>query len=490
MPSTTKSRRTRSNYAWLLLLIASCATDLTSSSSLPISSTHKSLRERPFCTESIANFMQQRCGSSIGSDGIAVWAYEGCLTDPITGKVVAEVEGLELVKPLPVIAYSSDNTTQSLLGNLAVRNLLFPRGNQVSFERNWDSAMTILSRRLFCYRHPASGKDNGKLLTSVRLRPDGPLRQLSSLENVAVYDSAVTYISRNEGREMVVFSERGSGIVDGGLNHHVDAIKSHVVMGSTQSNPSENHHMPLGFDFTIHARKESDPSLPPMDLSNENEAVISPRRSRLIQFGKSSESESGRKYDSVRETYSYSFDNPNEDKNRRGTDEHGVLNWVQNKLTSKSKARHSTTKDSSQETFPRCTVRYTRYGEAPPWYAPGRMCTLELKGERIVLSQSMPYSVETDVANEVSSDNISKYLPPLVRSAARKCRPSFWSGWPEEMSCDRAVRSFCTDCQDSVIYDALDEQQTHRLTRAHDALAKLQRAAERMKKSVIHVVEQ
>jgi hypothetical protein len=37
-----------------------------------------------------------------------------------------------------------------------------------------------------------------------------------------------------------------------------------------------------------------------------------------------------------------------------------------------------------------CSVRYTRYGECPPWYGVGKMCTLELVGHRVPSVRDAP----------------------------------------------------------------------------------------------------
>jgi len=48
-----------------------------------------------------------------------------------------------------------------------------------------------------------------------------------------------------------------------------------------------------------------------------------------------------------------------------------------------------------------CAVHYTRYGEAPPFYAPGKMCTLELLGRRISSVTDAPPLAATLAATRV-----------------------------------------------------------------------------------------
>jgi len=414
---------------------------------------------QPFHADVISNFLNHRCGT-FNDSGPSIWAYEGTLTDPLSGKVIAEVEGLELVKQLPMMtSRSSKSSDKALLNNLCTENILFPKGKTQS---SWDTATTILSRKLFCYRQPSSMNDasSGKvdseskfspsksLLTSLRLRPDGPLRHLSPLENMAVYDSAITYISRNNGREMVVFSEFGgkTDVDEIGNGYDVCDGKKHYVMGSAQCGRDAS-----SFSFAIQALKgtlDSDgdhvPMLPPLkhrSSDGSNEVVISPPRSRLLQFGKGDESSGGngaaseRKYRSVRESYSYSMQESNE------------------------------ASDIPEE--------------APPWYAPGRMCTLELHGRRL-------------------ADNVSttQDLSPLLSWAASQCKPSFWSGWPaisqtntivkEKELAHQAVRLFSSESRRFILpKDLRDTEGASWVSVAENTLSRAQSRLKRLSKSFI-----
>lgn len=387
-----------------------------------------------------------------------MWSYEGTLTDPATGKVVAEVEGLELVKSLPVIESSrtpgdKDNgPALTILGNLSVKSLL--RSQPQTTNPPWDTAVTVLSRRLFCYRRPSANTSNAasplphspeenrefspynSLLTSLRLRPDGPIRRLSPIENIAVYDSAVTYVSRNGGREMAVYSERGGrgSIGEDGNIVDIDNPKGYVI-GSAQSTTPSGDQSSTGFDFAVHGRRgtlalgdnveSGGPMLPPLkfQVGSDDEVTISPPRSRLLQFGKGDGGSSDRKYGSVRETYTYSFDRGDltskNDGNQNGI---GIFGRMKKQMALRRKA-------IDEELRPQlpCSVRYTRYGEAPPWYAPGRSCTLELQGKRIALPSSVAFPSQNEGAANRSVSSL--HLPALSNWAAGKC--NFWSGWPD-----------------------------------------------------------
>jgi len=504
----------------------------------------------PFGADTIANFLRNRCGPTEANESPALWLYEGTLTDPMTGKVVAEVEGLELVKPLPMIEPSqlSDDYDQlMLLNNLSAKDLLCPQQtNPTSCIPPWDSATTILSRRLFCYRRPSSNSKNDdpngtshsntetkqfspykSLLTSLRLRPDGPLRHVSPLENIAIYDSAITYISRNKGREMVIFSEHGGrgGIAENEDINDRDSVKNYI-MGSAQTDTSASRKGQSSsvFDFAVRAQRgtlnskseSGGPMLPPLKIFSSNqigsdEVIISPPRSQMLQFGKGdgNGSSSDRKYGSVRETYSYSFDHNMEGGDGLPRSSEASRNKLNFFGRMKEQIGRKTTIEEERQPQTQCSVRYTRYGEAPPWYAPGRSCTLELRGKRIAL----PSSITLPGGNEgaVNHLELSQHLPPLPSWAAFKC--NFWSGWPtifsshdrttestdlmrqyyqlpprsEKELAGQAVELFCNEKRLSIgpldDYPAADRKQW--LSSTENALSKMQTCIRRISKSFI-----
>jgi hypothetical protein len=223
---------------------------------------------------------------------------------------------------------------------------------------------------------------------------------------------------------MIVLSERGGIIAESSNDHHEkEYFIGHAArQGTTLSSRNDNSVLPT-FDFAILAQRRGELVLPPMKRPNdqlsesEDVEIISPRRSRFIQFGKGDGSSStiSRKYGSVRETYSYSFNNNDViDKHSPIRD---VFGWIQNKIMGDRRYKNQS---SSIPRPNECTVRYTRYGEAPPWYAPGRSCTLDLQGKRI----TYPDNSITDLSSNGNTNN----LPSLTSWAASKC--NFWSGWP------------------------------------------------------------
>ena len=514
--------------AVMLLLLSLFLGDTVAAINSSSTSTLSTDIKQPFQPDDVSNFINHRCGSKFDSDSSrpSVWTYEGTLTDPLSGKVIAEVEGLELLKQLPMITSSSSSSNEALLlNNLCARNVLFPKGKTYSSQPSWDTATTILSRKLFCYRRPSTSRssnnmhDTGKevdieskhntsfspnksLLTSLRLRPDGPLRHLSPLENMAIYDSAITYITRNNGREMLIFSELGGGQSDInvdaiGSRYGLDDDKKHYVMGSAHRGRDAS-----SFSFVINALKgvvtndrDTGPMLPPLkhpsndDAINNGEVIISPPRSRLFQFGKGdgsgrdSGSASDRKYRSVRETYSFSIQG--NDSNDHSTQQYQSDNA--NRFSRLWKQKMQQTNPVVEEMQTPCTVKYTRYGEAPPWYAPGRMCTLELYGKRV----SYP------TTNDDSPTSLPEMISPLLSWAVSKCKPSFCSGWPsvsqncltsdnrENELAEEAVRLFCRESRRSIFPDDLDPKEADWASAAENTLSKIQRRLKILSKSFI-----
>ena len=464
--------------------------------------------KQPFHGHTIANFLNHRCGSTFKESAKpSIWTYEGTLSDPLSGKVIAGVEGLELVKQLPTMTSSSCNSRDmALLNNLRTKNILFPKQTTQSSQPSWDTATTILSRKLFCYRRPSSMNDaqdgdsefksspRKSLLTSIRLRPDGPLRHLSPLENMAVYDSAITYITRNNGREMVVFTELGGGKADDIDGYDLNDGKMHYVMGSAQCGRDAT-----SFSFAIQALKgtssnkgDHGPMLPPLkhpSSDGSNEVVISPPRSRLLQFGKGDGSNadgaaaSERKYRTVRESYSYSMHGDKDTSDVSEQTKHD--NTSRFDLLGRVRKQKRQPNPTVEEIQTPCTVKYTRYGEAPPWYAPGRMCSLELHGKR--LSDDM--------------STTSQAISPLLSWASSKCKPSFWSGWPaisssrtngirdneEHALAQQAIRLFSNESRRFILpSDHFSETEGRRWASASEnALSRVHIRLKRLSKSVI-----
>uniref|UniRef100_A0A7S4V638 Uncharacterized protein n=1 Tax=Ditylum brightwellii TaxID=49249 RepID=A0A7S4V638_9STRA len=225
-----------------------------------------------------------------------------------------------------------------------------------------------------------------------------------------------TFISRNDGKEMLVFTEWPDG---------------HVVCGMARSSSGKegNDVTKTTFEYDVYAKRSTLPFykynllLPKLQLKKkhgeneeEEEVIVSPPRSQFIQFGKDKTSSS--KYSGgARETYSYTFTPP------------PLLGLEESSSTTRKKASMSSflpsffkkqitdndnnnKKESKQN---ECQVRYTRYGESPPWYGIQRMCTLELVGTK------QPHiSQSTNV-----EETMKKVIPPTLFNLVQRTTPLF-----------------------------------------------------------------
>jgi len=363
------------------------------------------------------------------------------------------------------------------LGDLGIRSLL----TKESGSGGWDYAGTVLSRKLFCYRDcardasPSSSSSSrnkqSNLLTEYRIHPTSPRRKLQTKESIVAYDTATTYVSRLGGEEMVMVTEWPDGrwiqsvVGSGGMKMRMDEAGGDMNkddgdvegtgMKRKKGRKQEQPPPPASFEFTSFAKQSPihqklsfpKPLIKPPTTSNNGKKVnndglvISPPRSKLIQFGKDDDAER-RRY-GARETYSYTIGPPSPSPTTAST---SVKRWqASNPLPNMNRAMRnvaftigerfryyplgepplpppSSKSFYQSETEPTngysksCSVRYTRYGEAPPWYGPGRMCTLELWGKRI-------HSIED--------------APPVVKElvVGEETRvPGFWSVLPSSSS--------------------------------------------------------
>ena len=320
------------------------------------------------------------------------------------------------------------------MGSLKARDMLLD--GIKSPDRNWDYATTVLSRRMFLYRAPTSdtaNSNNGEgrsnpsfslppsLLRSIRFRPNSPEKKLALTDSVAVYDTATTYVSRNNGRSMSILTEFPNG---------------NWVMGRTDADGRGNEESSFDtFDFAVYARMggsggmsmkaTNKPSLVPIRIDSTSSkgkrksassssspggsVIISPPRSKLIQFGKDNSVERARY--GVRETYSYEHMTAESIENgvaaggdtgiSAASNTRGIGKQIGNLASRVRQLRFSSSKPATAAPI----VRYTRYGESPSWYRPSQPATLELRGKRIPSLESVP---------SLPSSIVARYVPGFL----------------------------------------------------------------------------
>lgn len=347
-------------------LVQKTGVSLTLFASFALAAASTATNGSPFSPQKIKDFVSQKCGTT----GSAVWVYEGALYDPLDGHKIANVEGLELVRQL---ADSSDSPQQ--------------RTNKLQASKiKGDFSATLLSRKLFCYQSPNEPR---RLLDSIRLRPNAPRRTIPTNQAVALYDSATTFVSRNSGQDLILHTEWPNGKCAWGS-----------ATSSSQQTPREaNKNNNSSMDFSVFCKPSSMkvPDVTDSSQQQQDAVTVAPRRSQWIQFGASSQQQPNESKFGARETYSYTLN----ELPVSGT------NWLDRFFRRK-------TQDAS---LLKQTVKYTRYGEGPPWYGPGKYCMLELTGRKVasveeapplaatVAAQYVPgfLSVDTPISSDVSA---------------------------------------------------------------------------------------
>jgi len=340
-----------------------------------------------------------------------IWAYEGQLINPITGQKICDVEGIELTRHVANFqrgdmkeVEAKSNGNEKLLEDLKVRVALFPSSNGTSItsssaysnhnqkiQFDWDYASTVISRKLFCYRGPKN-----QLLSSFKLRPGGKARKVSRKEAIALYDAATTYITSNNGRGLVIQTEFPNG----------RCVTAQATASPTRKSSETNSIM----EFTTFSKLTDSisSSLSPLlfqrsideDLSASSQVLYRPPRRRWIQFGSDSYRSLSERF-GARETYSYwNLDDLTSNKDSIESPRRRDLTLYLQKLQSdvlnniniftRKTGDNTAVAVKQQSKKPEPAMKYTRYGECPPWYGPQQYCSLELVGRRVSSLQDAP----------------------------------------------------------------------------------------------------
>ena len=379
--------------------------------------------------------------------GQQLWKYQGALYDPLDGRRVASVEGLEWVSLL------RQNETEDR-----------PIYSQVLRHPNatWKCAATMLSKHIFCY---TIGDNNNNLdgnqttstalLRKIRVRPYSPEKMIPLEQAAAVYETTTTLIERPNG-EVVLYSEWPSMLASPSSNKHKN--KTIQLWGvATISRSQEEGTM----GFSIYCKRRSPKSplfLPDLTKAEEdsvsadgtslqngtNSIVVSPKRAKWVQFGISN-METKHKF-GARETYSMTAP---------------ALKWAAGGRRKDALFFQPWKKWFGFGSFKedRPNLCYTRYGEGPPFYAPGRMCMLELRAEPITSLEDAPPVVQQLLKTQVQgwteprmsywgdSDGTSKTLQLLPEPGAVPHRWTVYKGhalgaWERARSLTNVVSFF------------------------------------------------
>ena len=373
----------------------------------------------PFLPQTVKRFVTNRCHNPI-TPTAAIWSWEGHLVDPSNGNVIANVEGIELVRIFnemesPLHIKKPDYLSTFVNGIRRLHDLKVAQ--MLLSDRNWEYAGTVLSRKLFCYSPVSCGDDDDNdkyrsggtrsLLKQYKLHPNAPTRKINTDESIALFDTATTFVSRSDGKEMQIITEwpdgrwvesaASAGLVAGENN----GGEYDQTLNASKRKSRKKKRFP--FAYTVYIKRYGKGKLPiqvPMfteKTTQNNKKKTSIPRSKFIQFGKDEDSENHRY--GARESYTYLMDCS--DKMSRSKRFTRSIKDTVSSIGEQIGLWDFNFDSSNGDGTSNSIVQYVRYGEAPPFYAPGKMCTLELVGKRVDSVTDAPPLAATLAATRV-----------------------------------------------------------------------------------------
>lgn len=142
---------------------------------------------QPIGSSMVADWVKEKCGTS----GQQLWKYHGSLYDPLDGRKVASVEGLEWV----TLLRQNETADRPIYAQV----LNHPNAT-------WKYAASIWSKHLFCYTLGEGDNGNTTLLQSIRIRPYSPEKSVPLDQAAAAYETTSTLIESTDG-QMFLHSE-------------------------------------------------------------------------------------------------------------------------------------------------------------------------------------------------------------------------------------------------------------------------------------------
>jgi len=324
--------------------------------------------------------------------------------DPLTGKVLAIVEGFEVVKlkglwqnetVIPTTKNSRNeqislqNNVTSFLDQLPVNNpvtnwtrTLLQRSNNME-DQTMKAAAVWESRKVFLYRTTEEGHD---MLTNVRLRPTGPKRKVPLSQAISTWHATTTVLQPDNcipwnddtsqsfffGTALNTLSSSPSATPTTLVWNTAPVVWEDAVdntaIAKVTTKRRERHRKPTGIptgnlEFTIHARPRrggQEEALRRHFAQQSRPAGLAPPRAALVSLGDGGASTADAS--AAHETYRYSF--------------------------------------------PGGRLSYSRYGEGPVWYGPHRMCRLELRGQHMADLQQLSPVVRELVRRMVTAPSL------------------------------------------------------------------------------------
>ncbi len=311
-----------------ILLLAALDFSLGRQGGFSISNFAKVVR-RDERLQNVIDYVQLKLGSHSKQ---SYWHYSGVLRNPLTGREIVGIEGVEVVRSAPVSPVYEGNTT----------------------------AAAFLSKKLFMYVDRANASS---LVEQYRLQRQAPLRPVKAISEIVekvtlgIDDKGQTFASVTwPGSRRTITNNRiriePSPTSDSFLDRLVGRKKLNVVNFMTAGVPIQ--------------------SIPQNSLR------------RWISFSPGGQDDrAGRS----QEYYTIS----NVDSLPAGSYPHMGVNKNANSLSKQSVAALQRLIGATQQ--PDAVLTYQRHGEGPAWYAVGRACIVELTGARYASEKFLPLYV-------------------------------------------------------------------------------------------------
>ena len=362
---------------------------------------------------SLLPWVQSRTRPTMGleqwtSDGTekSLWLYQGTLMDPLTGKVLANVEGVEVLS-LKGIWQNETSSTSSASGGITSSFLArLPQNNPLT---NWTRSLLTIdnnkldmqaaavwtSRKVFLYR----STDDNALLSTVRLKPASPTRKVPLSQAISIWDSTTSvwepsgtsswlfgtaFTSSSPAqpkRTTLVWNTAPLAWEEDASEQSTASIKSRKKKGRRGKKQQQSKETTGSLEFTIHARPRQGDQVTALQnhfAQLHRPSGLAPPRTALVSLGTVGTVNGGNTA-TAHETYRYNL--------------------------------------------PSGRLSYSRYGEGPVWYGPHRTCRLELRGQC-----------------QTNLQQLSPVLQELVRRLVTASDLSVAELFPEEMQARQATQ--------------------------------------------------
>lgn len=286
--------------------------------------------------------------------GICLWYYHGVLRNPLTGNQIVDVEGFEITQLLRHNHQKPPSPSSPILPHDSYSD----KGVKCSY----------FSRKIFIY------KQNNRVINEFRIRPTSPKRKM---EPIKILNEIIT-MSTNFFETKDTSTSSGS------------SANSSSVIGSVSGSGRGNLKLITTIDWPKKRRLLTKKNTITSDISSLSFLdkllnIGKPVRYNIISFVHGG---------AVGNTTSSSRRNPWISFKSQDSDLHGksqeYYTISSTPLSSISRIpvdaiyNNGTSGSSSKDALrsPKGYIQYRRYGESPPWFALGKLCTTELNGYR------------------------------------------------------------------------------------------------------------